>query len=76
MEDIQGSASHILDPIDGYRLIQEEDDLRVSYRRIELGAILMAIVTLVQAAGNVVHGIILLWALIGVALSGACIFAT
>lgn len=73
MEDIQ-NASHILDPIDGYRLVQEEDDLRVSFRRIELGAILVTIVTLVQAAGNVVHGVILLWILIGVALCGSGIF--
>lgn len=68
------NASHILDPLDGYRLVEEDDDLRVNYRRVELGAILVIVVALVQAAGNLVHGVILLWALIGVVLPGSGIF--
>ena len=65
---------HILDPRTGYRSLRGEDDIRIDYRRVELGAVIAMVAALVEISVNLVRNVPAMWALIGIALIGAPTF--
>jgi signal transduction histidine kinase len=67
---------HILDPRAGYRLPHGEDDIRVDYRRVELGSLIALAAAAVEISVNLVRNVTAMWGLIAVALICAPTFWT
>ncbi len=67
-------ARQLLDPNDGYPALRAPDDLRVDQRRVELGALIMFVHTMVEMAVATMRHSLILWLLIGIASVGSASF--
>ncbi len=72
--DRQRLLGRLLDPVNGYSNDPVEDDRRINNRRIQLGSVLVATDTLVEAYLNLFRGVPYLWILAIVAVAGAATF--
>jgi signal transduction histidine kinase len=73
MTDHSRVGRHILDPVDGYD-DRVDDDKRIDYRRVQLGAVIMGAEAVFEAAMNTVRNLSWIWILLIIVAAGAVLF--